>query len=218
MQKQTNKPDIEEIYDKYSKRLYFTSYRIVGNTLDAEEIMQDTLIKYYNYKDKTIINNLEHWLVSICIRQSIDLLRKKKREKFFIDEYSDNNNAIETETETDSSNLHIQYNINDIKHNIELLPDILRIIISLHLLEGYDYQEISQITGLNENTIRSRYLRGKNKLVEMIKKFKKMDELEKIIKENRTLFNEGLMPDGHKERFLKKIAPKQKIKYVLFLF
>ena len=168
MQKQTKEPDIEEIYDKYSKRLYFTSYRIVGNTLDSEEIMQDTLIKYYNYKDKTIINNLEHWLVSICIRQSIDLLRKKKREKFFIDEYSDNNNAIETET--DSSNLHIQYNINDIKHNIELLPDILRIIISLHLLEGYDYQEISQITGLNENTIRSRYLRGKNKLVEMIKK------------------------------------------------
>lgn len=39
-----------------------------------------------------------------------------------------------------------------------------------------------------------------------------MDELEKIIKENRTLFNEGLMPDGHKERFLKKIAPKQKNK------
>lgn len=39
-----------------------------------------------------------------------------------------------------------------------------------------------------------------------------MDELEKIIKENRKLFNEGLMPDGHKERFLKKIAPKQKNK------
>ena len=39
---------IEQIYDRHSQGLYATSLRIVGNSMDAEEIMQDTIIKYHH--------------------------------------------------------------------------------------------------------------------------------------------------------------------------
>ncbi|MEF9931918.1 MAG: sigma factor, partial [Bacteroidales bacterium] len=66
--------NIEKLYSTYSDRLYFTSLRIVGNSYDAEEIMQDTFIKYYNYPNKTDILEIQKWLSSICIRKSIDVL------------------------------------------------------------------------------------------------------------------------------------------------
>ena len=51
-----------------------------------------------------------------------------------------------------------------VKKALMSLPDTLRIILSLHLIEGFDYEEIVNITGLNGNTIRSRYMRGREKL------------------------------------------------------
>jgi RNA polymerase sigma-70 factor (ECF subfamily) len=49
------------------------------------------------------------------------------------------------------------------------LPDHYRTIVSLHLFEGYDYEEISQMTGTNENTIRSLYMRGRQKLAAAVR-------------------------------------------------
>ena len=52
------------------------------------------------------------------------------------------------------------------------LPDHYRAILSLHLFEGYDYEEISQITGIKENTIRSLYMRGRQKLAAAVRQMK----------------------------------------------
>ena len=52
----------------------------------------------------------------------------------------------------------------EIKKALLLLPDNYRTILSLHLFEGYDYQEIEQITGTKEATLRSLYKRAKEKL------------------------------------------------------
>ena len=70
---------IEQIYDRHSQGLYATSLRIVGNSMDAEEIMQDTNIKYHHYPHKEEIENLPGWLKSVCIRKSLDKLREKHR-------------------------------------------------------------------------------------------------------------------------------------------
>ena len=64
----------------------------------------------------------------------------------------------------------LEYDIQTIRKALSSLPDHYRAIVSLHLFEGYDYQEIAQITGANENTIRSLYMRGKQKLAAAMKK------------------------------------------------
>lgn len=154
MNRHTN---IKQIYAQYSQRLYFTSLRIVGNRFDAEEIMQDTILKYHNLSGKETILEPGKWLTSVCIRKSIDKLREKHRNKNFLEEYKEIQSIPQSPTPQN-------YNIEDIKKALLLLPDSYRTILSLHLFEGYDYQEIEQITGTKEVTLRSLYKRAKDKL------------------------------------------------------
>ncbi len=149
--------DIEKVYDTMSRRLYNMSLRIVGSGTDAEEIMHDTLLQYWKFNRKDEIRDLPKWLSSVCIRKSIDRIREKQRWKGFLEEYEDP--VLEESTETA-----MEYDIRSIQKALSELPDHYRAILSLHLFEGYDYQEISQITGANENTIRSLYMRGRQKL------------------------------------------------------
>ena len=161
----TQLPNIQEIYGKYSTPLYFTSLRITGNSYDAEEVMHDTILKYHSFHPKENIEKLGSWLTSICIRKSLDKLREKHRNKDFLEEYKE---WQETEASTPPENL----NIEEIKKALLLLPDNYRTILSLHLFEGYDYQEIEQITGAKEVTLRSLYKRAKEKLAATIQKSK----------------------------------------------
>lgn len=156
--------DINTIYDRYSKHLYFSSLRIVGNSFDAQEIMQDTLLKYHSYNNKESIKDLSKWLKSICIRKSLDKLREKNRNNNFLEEYKEY-----SETQLGNNHNTTSYSIEKIKEALTLLPDNYRAILSLHLLEGYDYEEISQITSVKEVTIRTIYMRAKNKLLSIIK-------------------------------------------------
>ena len=55
-----------------------------------------------------------------------------------------------------------------IKSGIASLADGYRLILSLHLFEGYDYDEIADLVGIRPSTVRSQYARAKTKLLEKI--------------------------------------------------
>ncbi len=158
--------DIEKLYDAMSRRLFNISHRIVGNSDDAEEIMHDTLLQYWKFRRKNEIIDLGKWLSSTCIRKSIDRLRERNRWRVFLDNYED---PILEEPEA----IDLEYDIAIIRNALSSLPDHYRVMVSLHLFEGYDYQEISQMTGMNENTIRSLYMRGRQKLAEAAKQHRR---------------------------------------------
>lgn len=157
--------NITEIYNQYSRPLYFTALRITGNSFDAEEVMQDTILKYHHQTRREIIEKPGSWLKSVCIRKSLDKLREKHRTKEFMEEYRDE--AVQLQEKKEQ-----QYTIGDIKKALLLLPDNYRTILSLHLFEGYDYREMEQITGTNEGTLRSLYKRAKDKLAATIQENK----------------------------------------------
>ena len=162
MNRQTN---IKEIYSQYAQQLYFTALRITGSSFDAEEVMQDTILKYHNFPQKEGIEKLGSWLKSVCIRKALDKLREKHRTKEFLEEYK--------EEQIPAPPPQVQYTVEEIRKALLLLPDNYRTILSLHLFEGYDYQEIEQITGTKEATIRSLYKRAKEKLAATILENKK---------------------------------------------
>ena len=150
----------------YCTQLYYTSLRITGNSFEAEEIMQDTILKWHSFSQKESIEKLGSWLKSVCIRKSLDKLKEKHRNQNFLEDYKEWQNIQE---EAPPEN----YNIEEIKKALLLLPDNYRTILSLHLFEGYDYQEIEQITGTKEATLRSLYKRAKEKLAATIAQNKK---------------------------------------------
>jgi RNA polymerase sigma-70 factor (ECF subfamily) len=63
----------------------------------------------------------------------------------------------------------MQYKVEEIKRMITRLPDGYRTVLSLYLLEGYDHEEISQILNISHNTVRTQYVRAKQKLLTIIK-------------------------------------------------
>lgn len=154
--------DIEKVYDTHSRRLYNISFRITGNGADAEEIMHDSLLQYWKFRNKEQIRDLPKWLTSICIRKSIDRLRERSRWNDFLEDYEDP--ALEETPEED-----VAYTVAVILKALCGLPDHYRAIVSLHLFEGFDYQEIAQLTGSKESTVRSLFMRGRKLLAEAIK-------------------------------------------------
>lgn len=157
-----NSMDMEKIYDEHAVRLYNMSLRILGDSCEAEEVMHDSLLQYYGMKDRSGIVDLRKWLSSVCIRKSIDRLRQKKKFKDFLDDYEDP--ALDDTTGED-----INPDVENIRKALSSLPDNYRMILSLHLFEGYDYEEITQITGIKAVTVRTLYIRGRRKLTEILK-------------------------------------------------
>ena len=157
-----NSIDMERIYDEHAVRLYNMSLRILGDSCEAEEIMHDSLLQYYGMKDKSEILDLRKWLSSVCIRKSIDRLRKRRRFKDFLEDYED---PAMDDADYEDYTLEVE----NIRKALSCIPDNYRLILSLHLFEGYDYQEISQIAGIKEVTVRSLYMRGRRKLAEYLK-------------------------------------------------
>ena len=154
--------DIVKVYDDHSVRLYNMSLRILGDSFEAEEVMHDTLLQYHASGNKEGIMDLGKWLSSICIRKSIDRLRKRRRFMDFLEEY-------EAPLSAGTEDQDIELDIARMNKALAQLPDSYRLMISLHLFEGYDYQEISQITGIKEVTVRSTYMRARRRLAELLR-------------------------------------------------
>lgn len=160
--------DIERVYDLYSRTLYFTAVRILSDPAEAEDVMQESIISWYTQEKRESIRNIGGWLKTACIRRAVDIIRRRE----VCNGYRESANMSETsytcDEEQDSISDGITRNGADtcrhvqiLKEALQSLPDSYRMIVSLHLFEGYDYQEIASITGLTESGIRSQFMRGK---------------------------------------------------------
>ncbi len=157
-----------EIYRLYYKSMYNVSLRIVNETQEAEDIMQDSFLSAFenigSYRGKV---SFGAWLRRIVINRSIDALKKRKNLLTGIEEVedmpdlSDSGNSDYEETRLE---------VERIQKCISLLPDGYRIILSLYLLEGYDHEEIALILGISASTSRSQYTRARHKLAVLLKK------------------------------------------------
>lgn len=165
-------------YKEHSNRLYNISLRIVQDSALAEEIMQDTILKALRplrqaqgpqgLGTKTQENA---WLTKTCIRASIDELRKRKRERLFLDEYA----AEEAPNYFTPESIDIpkdELSVDRIKASINSLQDPYRLVLNLVLIDGLDYEEISSITGEREGTIRTQYSRARKMLASKLTEIK----------------------------------------------
>jgi RNA polymerase sigma-70 factor (ECF subfamily) len=155
-----------KIYELYYQAMYNTSYRIVNDPMEAEEIMQDAFLdafrKIDTFKGDATFGS---WLKRIVINKSLDQLRKRK-ETTSLDE--DSQDIQDSSTDEQVENELIRYRVNEIVRALDRMPDNYRIILSLYLLEGYDHQEISEILDISYNNTRTRYLRAKQKLLQEV--------------------------------------------------
>ena len=152
-----------QIYKLYYKAMYNTSLRIVGDTMEAEDIMQESFLSAFE-KIETYSGTVSFgaWLKKIVINRSLDALNRQKA----IFEDIDSHRELKSIADDDESYLdNLDVKVEAVRAAINKLPDGYRIILSLYLLEGYDHDEIGEILSISSSTSRSQLSRAKQKLV-----------------------------------------------------
>lgn len=161
--------EIIALYDRYARRLYNMSLRIIGDAADAEEVMQDTVLKYVSLPLRPAREEqVSAWLSRTCIRASIDRLRRKRREALFLEEYAALEGEAAVSEDAREAEATLAADTRRVLEAMRLLPDPYRLVVTLVLCEGLDYAEIAALTGRKEATLRSLYARGRQKLMEKL--------------------------------------------------
>lgn len=146
--------------------MYNSSYRIVRSREDAEDIIQECFIKSFQkmHQIKEEVS-LGSWLKRIVVNRSLDHVRKRKQESWIEETHILETKSEELEFE-DEGNLSIEL----IKECINSLKEKYRVILILYMIEDYNHREISEILNIKESTVRNQYRRGKNHLIELLKR------------------------------------------------
>ena len=152
-----------EVYNRYYKAMYNTAYRIVKDKAEAEDIMQDSFLSAFtkldSLKEKMTFGS---WLKRIVVNNSI--YHYNKNSKYFNVPLDDVMYKVE-----DTSGIPDDYQFTSLKakqvlETMNELKDNYRVGLTLHLIEGYDYEEISEIMNISYANCRTTISRAKDSL------------------------------------------------------
>jgi len=157
----------KELYQRYSRAMYNTCLRILGNITEAEDVLQESFIEAFkNLASFEYRTSFGGWIKQICVNRSINQLKKRKIDWIDIDSTQIYNQPEEHSIDENA----IQLKVESVKKAIMQLPDGYRTVLNLYLLEGYDHEEIAGILNVAESTTRSQYIRAKQKLLQILNK------------------------------------------------
>jgi RNA polymerase sigma-70 factor (ECF subfamily) len=145
--------------------MFNTALRIVNTVPDAEDVLQDAFIDaFMQLKSFENRSTFGAWLKQIVVFKSIALLKKQRINFLDVEMIGE----LPEENEIDEAE--IFYTVDMIKQTMQQLPDGYRTVLSLYLFEGYDHEEIAEILAVAQSTVRSQYIRAKQKLLQLLKK------------------------------------------------
>ncbi len=153
------------LYDRYSKAMYNTALRILNRTDDAEDILQeaftDAFQKLSSFEGRSTFGA---WLRQIVVYKSIAHLKKQKLLLHSLESDAEN---IAEDSEIDEDE--VWYSVDSIKQAMQKLPDGYRTVLTLHLIEGYEQEEVAEMMKVAHSTVRTQYMRAKQKLLQVLK-------------------------------------------------
>ena len=153
-----------EIYNRYCKAMYNVAVRIVKDHQYAEDVMQEGFLKAFtkidSYKNEVAFGA---WLKRIIINYSIDFY--KKQNKFYQEDF---NQTLQKTEDFDEQSLETN-DFNDLKikqiiDTIQTLKENYRMVLTLFYIEGYDYNEISDILNISYTNCKTTLCRAKDNL------------------------------------------------------
>lgn len=156
MKSMLEQSSVEEIFQKYGEMLYKICIVMLKKTFDAEDTVQDVLIKYMT--KRPLFETCEHekaWLIRVTINLCKDKLRFYKH--FYKQHPYINVETIKTTYPEDSID-------NQIFAILLELPSKYKEVLLLYYVEGYKCLEISKILKITESTVKKRLERGRNLL------------------------------------------------------
>ncbi len=132
-------------------KLYRFALRIVGNVAEAEDVVQEVMIKLWNQRDKLHeYNNIEAWCIRMTKNLSIDKTRSKHYKVGIIPEGFD----VTSDQRTPHQVAETQDTMQRIKNMIEQLPTKQREVMQTRDIEGLSYKEIEEQLNIPMNQVK----------------------------------------------------------------
>ena len=149
--------EIENIMHTYGNMLFRLSLTMLGNVSDAEDVVQETLMKYIEKAPE--FEHEEHkksWLITVVSNKCRDMLRSRKRHPMVdIEEW---NSVMK-----DSIDI-------GIIEALMTLPEKFRLVLILYYVEEYRIEDISKIIGKTKSAVKMRLQKGRKLLEETYRK------------------------------------------------
>ena len=164
VRKEQFRRSVGEIYPRLHRAM--KAY-LAGSSVDPEDLLQEAFLKAYKNLDSFEgQSGFYTWVYAIARNLAIDEFRKRKHEKLRISTPSDELN-IESDLSSDETE---REEILILRKAVAMLPEIMRSVVVMKLIDGLTYPEIAEITGLNEETVKNRMFRARKELAVLMKR------------------------------------------------
>jgi RNA polymerase sigma-70 factor (ECF subfamily) len=160
-----------EIVERHQNKVFSIIYGIVRNRNDAEDIAQQVFTKvYFSIRGFDLRSSLLTWIYKITVNECYDYLRKQKvrRLVYESDMSEDEARRIENAEASGTLSRPVDEDLERRDYIFKLLmkvPEEDRMLLIQKEVEGRTVEELSAATGLNENTIKVKLFRARQKLV-----------------------------------------------------
>jgi RNA polymerase sigma-70 factor (ECF subfamily) len=166
---------VEALFRRYQRPLFQTALRVLGNTEDAEDALQDGLLSAYrNLKRFEGRSQFSTWLTRIVINAALMRRRSAKaRPAVSLDEPPREDELPATERFADDGLTPEQVFANTeiremLSENLDQLSPLLRTAFVLREVQGYSTGEAAKKLGVTENTLKARLWRARHQLAERL--------------------------------------------------
>lgn len=169
--KSRNHTEFDELLAPHIESLYRLAYRFTGRKEDAEDLVQELLLRLFARMDRLReVRELKPWLARSLYNLYIDTIRGIKRSPLgHLDGDSDNVLALlEDQHAQPDNHLELSQQQKQLMQAVNSLGEAHRSLVIMHDMEGYTLNEMSQIMALPIGTLKSRLHRARNKLRESI--------------------------------------------------
>jgi RNA polymerase sigma-70 factor (ECF subfamily) len=167
----------KEIVDRYQSKVFSIIYGILRNRNDAEDIAQQVFTKiYFSIGNFDFRSSLLTWIYKITVNECYDYLRKKKVRKLVYESDFSEDDAVSMERSQPDRAPRIDADLARRDLVIKLLAKVSeedRSLMMLKEVEGHSVEELAQMTGMNENTIKVKLFRARQKLVKAAQRLMK---------------------------------------------
>jgi RNA polymerase sigma-70 factor (ECF subfamily) len=160
-----------EIVEKYQSKVFSIIHGIVRQRNDVEDIAQQVFSKvYFSIKNFDFRSSLITWIYKITVNECFDYLRKRKVRKLVYesDLSEDEVRRVENTEPGIDRQPPADANLARRDYVLKLLTRVSeeeRMLLMLKEVEGHSVEELAQMTGMNENTIKVKLFRARQKLV-----------------------------------------------------
>ena len=160
-----------ELVERYQAKIFSIIYGILRNHNDAEDIAQQVFSKvYFSIRNFDFRSSLLTWIYKITVNECYDYLRKKRvRRLVYESDFSqEESQRMEASDPAIDPSVPADERLAQRDLAVKLLSKVSeedRSLILLKEVEGHSVEELAQMTGMNENTIKVKLFRTRQKLL-----------------------------------------------------